>query len=54
MKERQWLGEDEDAAIQAGARAEVAQSVAYAEESPPPDPGEVLTDVLDTEWRVSA
>ena len=54
MKERQWLGDDEDEAIQAGAAAEVAKSVAYAEESPLPDPEDVLTDVLDTEWRVSA
>ena len=54
MKERQWLGDDEDEAIQAGAAAEVAKSVAYAEESPLPDPEDVLTAVLDTEWRVSA
>ena len=54
MKERQWLGDDEDEAIQGEVAAEVSRSVAYAEESPLPEPEDVLTDVLDTEWRVSA
>ena len=54
MKERQWMGDDEDEAIQASAKAQIAKSVAYAEESPLPGPDDVVTDVLDTEWRVSA
>ena len=38
MKERQWMGEDEDVAIQASVKAEIDRSVAYAEESPRPGP----------------
>ena len=54
MKERQWMGDDEDEAIQASVKAEIAKSVAYAEESPLPGPDDVATDVLDTEWRAIA
>ena len=54
MKERQWLGDDEDEVIQASVKAEIATSVAYAEESPLPGPDDVTTDVLDTEWRATA
>ena len=54
MKERQWMSDDEDEAIQASVKAEIAKSVAYAEESPRPGPDDLATDVLDTEWRVSA
>ena len=54
MKERQWMGDDEDEAIQASVKAEVAKSVAYADEGPLPGPDDVATDVLDTEWRAIA
>ena len=54
MKERQWLGDADDEAIQAAAKTEVASAVGFAEESPVPDPEDVSTDVLDDEWRVSA
>ena len=54
MKERQWLGDDEDEAIQTEVKAEIVRSVAFAEESPLPSPEDVMTDVLDDEWRVSA
>ena len=54
MKERQWMGDDEDEAIQASVKAEIEKSVAYAEESPFPSADDVATDVLDTEWRASA
>ena len=54
LKERQWMGDDEDEAIQTSVKAEVAKSVAYADEGPLPGPDDVATDVLDTEWRAIA
>ena len=54
MKERQWLGDDDDAAIQAEVRAQVDAAVAFADESPVPEPEDVYTDVLDDQWQVSA
>ena len=54
MKERQWMGDDEDEAIQATVKTQVAQSVTFAEESPFPEPEDANTDVLDDDWRVSA
>ena len=54
MKERQWLDDEEDEAIQASVKAEIGQSVAFAEASPLPGPEDVATDVLDTGWRATA
>ena len=54
MKERQWLGDDDDAAIQAEVRAQVDAAVAFADESPVPGVEDVYTDVLDDQWQVSA
>ena len=54
MRERQWLGDAEDEAIRGAAKAAVDAAVSFAEESPAPAPGEMATDVLDTEWRAPA
>ena len=54
MKERQWLGDDEDEAIRASVKAEIEQSVAFAEAGPLPGADDVATDVLDTGWRATA
>ena len=54
MKERQWLGDDEDEAIQASVKAEIETSVAFAEASPLPGADDLATDVLDTGWRATA
>ena len=54
MKERQWMGDDEDEAIQVSVKAEIEKSVAFAEESPLPGVDDVATDVLDTDWRAPA
>ena len=54
MRERQWMGDDEDEAIQASVKVEIEKSVAFAEASPLPDANDVATDVLDTEWRAPA
>ena len=48
MAERQWLGDDEDEAIQTTAQGQVAAAVAFAEESPYPTAEAALTDVLAT------
>ena len=47
MKERQWMGDEEDEAIQTSAKAEIAKSVEFAEDSPLPDPDDAGTDVLE-------
>lgn len=47
MKERQWMGDDEDDAIQTTVKLEVIKSVSFAEDSPAPDPAEAGTDVLE-------
>ena len=53
MKERQWMGDDDDEAIQVSVKTQIAESVSFAEQSPFPEPNDVSTDVLDTDWRVS-
>ena len=50
LKERQWMGDDEDQAIQASAKVEVAASVTFAEGGPLPQLDDVYTDVLGTDW----
>ncbi len=47
MLDRQWLGEQEDEAIQAEAAAAVASAVRFAEQSPFPTPDAALTDVIE-------
>ena len=47
MAERQWLGEQEDEAIQQQAMTAVANAVRFAEQSPFPTPDAALTDVLE-------
>jgi pyruvate dehydrogenase E1 component alpha subunit len=54
MAERQWIGEQEAEAIQAEVAEEVKAAVAFAEESPEPDPAQAFTDVTDTAWEVTA
>ena len=51
MSERQWLGEREDADIQAEVKAEVETAVAFANDSPYPGPDDLMTDVLDPIWE---
>ncbi|MCP5157171.1 MAG: thiamine pyrophosphate-dependent dehydrogenase E1 component subunit alpha [Ectothiorhodospiraceae bacterium] len=53
MRERQWLGDREDAEIQSAVNAEVEASVAYAHGCTDPSPEAVTADVLDTAWRVT-
>ena len=46
MADRQWLTDQEDAAIQDEVKDEIASAVQFADESPFPDAAEVTTDVL--------
>ena len=46
LMERQQLSEDEDAAIQSAAVAEIRAAVAFAEASPFPADAEIVTDVF--------
>ena len=46
MADRQWLTDQEDAAIQDEVKDEIANAVKFADESPFPDASEVTTDVL--------
>ena len=48
MTERQWLGEQEDEAIQDEAKGQITSAVKFAEESPFPTPDAALTDVLES------
>ena len=53
MADRQWLSDQEDAAIQDEVKDEIASAVQFAEESPYPKAAEVTTDVLAPAQEVS-
>ena len=51
MSERQWIGEREDADIQAEVKAEIEAAVAFANDSSFPGREDLMTDVLDPIWE---
>ena len=53
MMHKNWLTEDEDAAIQEEAKDEIVNAVKFAEESPYPTVANVTTDVLAAEQEVA-
>ena len=53
MMHKNWLTEDEDAAIQEEAKDEILNAVKFAEESPYPTVANVTTDVLAAEQEVA-
>ncbi len=46
MRDRDWLSEEQDQAIQADANGEINAATQFAEESPWPSAEEVTTDVV--------
>ncbi len=48
MAERQWLGDQDDEAVQEKAKLEIAAAVRFAAESPFPTPDAALTDVVES------